>query len=510
MRVVLRTLLALVTIVPSLASAQGGQPSIVSVVFNPATVAGGRPASAVITISAPAGNNGFDISLSLSSNVAQLSSSAVTIGSGQTSTTVPVSTTPTATTQLATLSATARGETRTGNLTVVPPTVTSVAVSPAAVNSGQTSTATVTLDGSAPTGGAIVNLSSSNAAATVPATVSIPQGQTSATVTINTGNVTAQTNATIGASVGTTLRNTTLTVLPAPLAITELKFTGVNQRLGTNSGDPITLRVTLNNPAPPGGAIVSYSSTGVNFFSSSFNRDTVEAGSTSSGRFFNLPVTAVDQPFTVTGTLNGVATTITGSLDAPRIFGLSVTPDSVLGGSEFTLRASLSSTPPSTGIPVAFSVSNPAVIIPTSGQVEPGTAMTWRTRTNVVSQETPVTITASFLGSSRTASIRVIPRAGLLSFSASPLLARVDQTITLKVELGKPAPAGGAVVQLSASGVPIGMTIPASITVPAGSTSASITVKTPSRVASSTVVRISAILFASKTVEVRIDPAILE
>ena len=505
-RTLVRSAVGLMIFLPSMMIAQGGQPSIVSVVFNPSTIAGGRPASATITISGPAGNNGFDVSLSISSNVAQLSSSAITIGSGQTSTTVQVSTTPTATQQLATLTASARGETRTGNLTVSPPTVTNVTVSPAAVNSGQTSTGTVTLDGAAPSGGAIVNLSSNNAAATVPATVSVPQGQTSATFTINTGSVTAQTAATVGASVGTTLRNASLTVLPAPLALTSFRFSGTTLK----SGDFSTLLIELNNPAPAGGVVVSYASTGVSFFGPTLNSDTIDAGARSSFRSFRVPVTSVDQPWTMTATLNGVVTSRSGTLLAPRIFALNA-PDSVRGGSSFTLRASLNALPPSSGVPATVTVDNQAVIAPTFG-TGGANEMTWLVRTNPVNQRTSVRITVTQLGSNGaalggndTTSIVVVPQPTLSTFTASPIVARVGETIVFTASLNQVAPAGGAVVDLDVTGLPSGMTMPPSITIPGGKLTSSISVATPSRLLQAALLRVTARFVVSKSVDVRID-----
>lgn len=64
--------------------------------------------------------------------------------------------------------------------------VTAVTLNPSIVISGNTSVGTVTLNMAAPSGGALVGLSSSNSFVTVPATITVPAGQTSSTFTVNT------------------------------------------------------------------------------------------------------------------------------------------------------------------------------------------------------------------------------------------------------------------------------------------------------------------------------------
>ena len=94
-------------------------------------------------------------------------------------------------------------------------TLSSVTLSPSSVIGGNASTATLTLTSAAPSGGAPVSLSSSNAAvASLPASVTIPAGATSATFTITTTNVSTSTPVTISASYNSLTRTATLTALP--------------------------------------------------------------------------------------------------------------------------------------------------------------------------------------------------------------------------------------------------------------------------------------------------------
>jgi uncharacterized repeat protein (TIGR03803 family) len=93
------------------------------------------------------------------------------------------------------------------------PTLKGLTLAPSAVVGGQSSIATVRLGGPAPTGGAIVALSSSSSlVASVPATVKVPGGATSASFVVSTKRVNRTKTATITASYNSSSVSTTLTV----------------------------------------------------------------------------------------------------------------------------------------------------------------------------------------------------------------------------------------------------------------------------------------------------------
>jgi hypothetical protein len=100
----------------------------------------------------------------------------------------------------------------------VPGTIQAFVLNPISVNGGQSSIGTVTLASAAPAGGAIVNLSSDNAAvATVPPSFTISEGQTSGTFTVTTSVPTSDVTALISASYQTSSTSASLTVLaPRP------------------------------------------------------------------------------------------------------------------------------------------------------------------------------------------------------------------------------------------------------------------------------------------------------
>lgn len=130
---------------------------------------------------------------------------AIMVGCGGTTTSAPVTASPGG-----------------GGTTPQPPSasgataVNAVSAPLNSVASGSNSSASVTLNAAAPTGGAQVSLTSSNsAAASVPATVTVAAGQSVANFTVTTGTVSADTSVQITAAYNNTLAGFTLTVRAA-------------------------------------------------------------------------------------------------------------------------------------------------------------------------------------------------------------------------------------------------------------------------------------------------------
>jgi hypothetical protein len=94
--------------------------------------------------------------------------------------------------------------------------LSAVSVSPTSVAGGTTAQGTIKLTGGAPSGGAVVTLSSANTSVvSVPASVTVVAAASSATFGVKTSAVAANTGVTITATYGGVSRTTTLTVTPA-------------------------------------------------------------------------------------------------------------------------------------------------------------------------------------------------------------------------------------------------------------------------------------------------------
>jgi hypothetical protein len=192
-----------------------------------------------------------------------------------------------------------------------------IALNPASVVGGNTSQGTASLTNAAPSGGAVVTLSSSNTgAATVPASVTVPAGAFSATFTVSTASVTASTSLTISGAFGGASRSATLTVTPppAPPPAASLSSVAVNPASVTG-GAASQGTVTLTSPAPAGGFAVS--------LSSSDAAATVPAGVSvaqgATSATFAVATSAVtaSTPVTITASAGGVTRTATLNVNPP-------------------------------------------------------------------------------------------------------------------------------------------------------------------------------------------------
>ena len=192
--------------------------SLSSLSLNPTSVVGGAQSSTgTVTLSGPAPAGGAQVTLSSSNTSVARVPSSVIVAAGATSATFTISTSAVTASTTVIISAAYGGVSRSASLTVnAPPlpTLTSLSLNTSSVVGGvQSATCTVTLSAPAPAGGAVVRLSSSNGAASVPSSVTIPAGATSASFTVNTSIVVISTSANISASYNGTTRSATLDVL---------------------------------------------------------------------------------------------------------------------------------------------------------------------------------------------------------------------------------------------------------------------------------------------------------
>jgi len=165
---------------------------------------------------------------------------------------------------------------------------------------------------------------------------------------------------------------------------------------------------------------------------------------------------------------------------AVTLTSVAVNPASVTGGQPSTGTVTLSGPVPVGGATVTLSSAAAAATVAPSVDIGAGSASaTFPITTSSVSASTPVGITASCGGISKTATLTVTPAPppALASLTLNPSSVVGGQSSIGTVTLTQLAPAGGVVVALS-SGRPSIASVPPSVTVPAGASSATFTVNT--------------------------------
>ncbi|HEV2765340.1 MAG TPA: VCBS repeat-containing protein, partial [Pyrinomonadaceae bacterium] len=288
-----------------------------SLEMRPSGVFGGNDASGVVTLEtghlAPEGGAVVTLTHDNPHLITSMPSS-VTIPAGQTTAGFPVLTWTTATAVPVNFTASYGGVTKTGVMTVHPPSqlipISSVTVSPQTVVGGSAPNArlTVALASNAPPEGATIMLVSSR-----PEIVPLPRSarihistQSSVSMDVFTNPVSTPTDVTITAYFGDSVQSTVLTVTP-PAAntpvLSSLTLNPASVAGGSSSQGTVTISAPASSPTT-----VSLSSSGAPIVSVPAGV-TIPAGATSAS--FTVSTSSVSSSFnsTITATLNGLSRT---------------------------------------------------------------------------------------------------------------------------------------------------------------------------------------------------------
>jgi hypothetical protein len=193
-------------------------PSLLAFGLNsPSTTAGGSVRGVVgLVTEAPPG--GATISLSSDNPAAQVPAS-VNIAAGNSATTFTVATSAVGSFTSATITGSTGASTREVFLDIFPDPnagsqLASVTPGVTSTTGGSSVTATVTLTGAAPSGGASITMATNSTIAQAPPIVTVPAGQTSATFTITTSAVTTNTLITVTGFFGSGSKSGSFTLVP--------------------------------------------------------------------------------------------------------------------------------------------------------------------------------------------------------------------------------------------------------------------------------------------------------
>ena len=293
---------------------------------------------------------------------------------------------------------------------------------------GNPSIGTIVLNGVAPSGGAVVSLSSSSAAAQVPATVTVPAGRSAGIFGVSTGAVPAQTSAVIRATFGGVTVSETLIVSPfvsptSPPAIASLALTPTTVPGGRRSRGRVTMTASAPDPSD-GPVVVALASDRPNVAVVPKEVTVGFGGTIADFAIKTFAVSALTQVMitaTYAGLTRSAILTVEPSAEAPpppppppppgpTLTALTANPTTVVGGNTSTGTVTLSAAAPSGGAVVSLSDNSMAVSVPASVTVSGGaTSATFTISTTSVTASTSATISGVYAGVTRTATLTVNP-----------------------------------------------------------------------------------------------------
>ncbi len=444
-----------------------------SLSVNPTSIPGGSTSTGTVTISQPAPGSGQMVSLSTSSNDVSVPATVV-VPAGATTTTFNITSVGVNSSETVNIYAVIGSSQKGATLTLQAPGLNSVTASPSTVTGGNTSIGTVTLSAPAGGTGVTVNLASNSTKAGVPKSVTIPIGSSSATFTITTLTVTSSSSAAITASLAGVNLTTSITILPAQIQSITLS----NSTVVGGAQISISGTATLAGPAATGGTVVTLTSSNTKV-ATVLASVKVPAGASSVNFVVTHLRVSATQTVTISGKTGTVSKGTTLVVNPFQLVSMSISPSSVPGTKSASGSVTLNAVPGTKSGAIIVKLSSPskAVKLPASVSVAIGTSVgKFTVGTVAVSSDTVAVVTGTYGSSAQTANLTVTAPT-LVGFKVTPTTVKGSATtkVVVTVTLSGPAPTGGMAVALSSSNSSAA-TLPASVVIPAGLTSASFTV----------------------------------
>jgi len=361
--------------------------------------------------------------------------------------------------------------------------LTALTLSSSTVAAGDSVSATATLNAPAPSGGILIQLSSSSVnTVRIPAFVTIPAKEISVNVPIQTTTPAAALDVQITASAAGISRSATLRVnrpdAPSLLSVS------------VSNGTPFTGTVTLSGNAQGAGVTVTLQSDNAALQVPA--TVTIPFGQTTATFTASTSPVAETMVATITASLEGV--TKTASVTLNPLFLLTLTPDTIAGGSDATGKVTLNDAAPIGGANVQLQSSDVTTARPPASlNIAPNLLSAQFTiQTTPPVSDRAVSITATYRGVSQTKPLTVTSglQGAISSLAISPATVKGGTTATGTVTLARPAGPSGVRVSLSSDTV-IAASVDMFVSVPSGQTSATFTVRT-SPVTSQRIVTITA------------------
>lgn len=367
-------------------------------------------------------------------------------------------------------------------------------------------TGTVTLSAPAPSGGAMIVLSSSNPEIVVPSTVIVPAGRTSANFPIRGASYNSRGDGDVTAMYGGTSKTIHLRIDPG----SDVRSVSLDRPV-VAGGSTVTFQVEICGAAPEGGVSIPLFKSGPGqAFVSLPATLTVPAGQTTAEAAVATSAVQAETSATLCANSPTATWAMSGCVgnSAKTSVVLSPTGETSLKEALAMGKYTLSySTAAATGagsginflVSIPFSVSAPVTVQlssshPAIAPIPPTITIERRKTegsvyflTNAVSATTTVTLTASLGGVSKTVPVEVRKEAVVRTLSLSPESAVPNSLVTGTVILDLPAPQKGTHVSLTSSD-PGAATVPPSLLIAEGSTKGMFNIAVSAAAAQQTVV----------------------
>ncbi len=446
-----------------------GSVGVSSLVISPSSIVGGVPSLGIVNLTGPAPNSAV---ISLGSNtqsVAQVPATVIAIP-GYSNVTFPITTFFTSGTVSSTITASYNGTLTGAAVTVLPVGVSGLTFYPSSLTAGGAASFTVFLTGPPPAG-AVVSLTNSNASALqIPSTIAVPTGANNVTVTGTTSSTATQTLVNVTASYNGSTGSGTLTLAPSvPVLITSMGFSPQT----VTGGQSGTGYVYLNQNAPAGGVAVTLTTSDSGLLQVVPAVVTVPSGIWYTSFPVSSSAVSAISNVTMTGTYAGASSSVNVTLvpPLPYLASLTFSSSTITAGVTTTGTVTLTAPSPLGGMLVNLSSSFYAICpVQNSLYIPQGqTSATFSVTPPTYASINPVTITASYSGTSQVANLIIVspgtPIApSSLTFSPSAVIG--GGTTTGTVMLSGQAPSGGAILSLTSDNS--ALQVPPTIVVPSG------------------------------------------
>ena len=469
--------------------------SVASLTINPTSVPSGNTTSATVTLSAPAFAAGQPVNMTSSSPLVVVPSPVV-VGPGLTSVTFSVFTSAVTAPTSVDITAELNGMTQPATLmlTLPPPLLRNLSLQPNPVVGGMTTTGTLTLDQPAGMGiprppcpqvpGVCITLASSDkVTAPVPTTpVVIPAGATQVQFMIKPIVVTTQHSPLITATQNSGTLNAVTQAVTLNIVTAAVTVTSISVNPATTTGGLQTNGlVILSAAAPQGGTTVQLSSS--NTTAATVPPSVVVLSGSTFARFpVMTSAVATTQMATLTATLGSSTQTTTLTVDAASaltVSTLTLSPATVVAGQTSTGTVTISGFAQPGGTTVMLTSSDPLIsFLPSASLVVTAGATTQTfTATTTTGMPATATITATLNGSQQMAMLSAVPPPTLVSvtLALTTLVGGLNTSGTLTISAAAP---GGTTTTVTVTSNDVHVQVPATVTIPAGSTSAIFAVTT--------------------------------